>query len=155
MGIKSKQHFSTRLAAVKLCFGLLFLPSSITLAAVEQLLQTDKSWDGGSFSYPKGEPEVTSIKILLQEGEQTPFHCHPVPTLGYIAKGDVEVETIDGKKIVLKQGESAVEVMNTWHRGKAVSGDIELVVFYAGQKGLGNTVAYSDSKTPDSPCVAD
>lgn len=141
--------------ASSLTIVICLLTSVTAYGAIEKLLQTDKSWDGGDFSYPKGQAEITSIKILLKEGEQTPYHCHPVPTLGYIAKGNVEVETLQGKKVILKEGESAVEVMNTWHRGKAVSGDLEIVVFYAGEKGLGNTVKFTDGKTPDSPCVPD
>jgi quercetin dioxygenase-like cupin family protein len=111
-----------------------------SLVQAEPLLKTTTSWDGGQFHYPKGQAEVSSVILNIAEGVTTKFHCHPVPTLGYILKGDVEVETKDGKKVVLKQGESAVEVMRTVHRGRALAGPVEILVFYAGDTNTPNTV---------------
>ena len=70
----------------------------------------------------------------------TKFHCHPVPTLGYILKGNLVVETKDGNKITLREGESIVEVMRTIHRGRAINGAVEIIVFYAGSTIMPNTV---------------
>ena len=112
----------------------------VTFAHSEELLKTTSTWEGGEIIYPEGKAEVTSFKLKIEEGEVTKFHCHPVPTLGYILKGHVEVETKDGKKTILKEGESAVEVLRTVHRGKAVGGPVEIVVFYAGATNLPNTV---------------
>ena len=112
----------------------------VTFAHSEELLKTTSTWEGGAIIYPEGKAEVTSFKLKIEEGEVTKFHCHPVPTLGYILKGHVEVETKDGKKTILKEGESAVEVLRTVHRGKAVGGPVEIVVFYAGATNLPNTV---------------
>jgi len=106
----------------------------------QELLKTQTSWDGGSIAYPKGKAEITSIKLKIDEGVTSKFHCHPVPTLGYILKGSVEIETIDGKKVVLKEGDSAVEVMGTIHRGKAVDSSVEILVFYAGSVDTPTTV---------------
>ncbi len=55
-------------------------------------------------------------------------------------QGKVEVEIKDGKKIVFTEGESAVEVMRTIHRGRAINGPVEIVVFYAGSTTLPITV---------------
>ena len=103
-------------------------------------MRTTTTWEGKAIHYPEGDPEITSIKLHIKGGETTPFHCHPVPTLGYILKGQVEVETGNGDKIVLHEGESAVEVLRTLHRGRAIDGDVEIVVFYAGVTSLPNTV---------------
>jgi quercetin dioxygenase-like cupin family protein len=119
-----------------LCLSML----CVTFAHSEELLKTTSTWEGGAIIYPEGKAEVTSFKLKIEEGEVTKFHCHPVPTLGYILKGHVEVETKDGKKTILKEGESAVEVLRTVHRGKAVGGPVEIVVFYAGATNLPNTV---------------
>ena len=62
---------------------LLMMLSSQLLA--NEILRTTESWDGGSFAYPAGEAEVTTVVMSLDAGEETPFHCHPVPTLGYIS----------------------------------------------------------------------
>jgi len=109
-------------------------------ATAEELLKSQTSWDGGAINYPKGQIEITSEILRIEENQVTQFHCHPVPTLGYVLQGKVEVEIKDGKKIVLTEGESAVEVMRTIHRGRAIDGPVEIVVFYAGSTTLPTTV---------------
>ncbi|MDA7687653.1 cupin domain-containing protein [Pseudomonadales bacterium] len=106
----------------------------------EELLRTEQTWEGADIEYPTGTPEVTSIKLNIAEGELTPFHCHPVPTVGYVLQGDLEVETKDGKKKMLHKGESVVEVLRTVHRGRAVGGPVEIVVFYIGVTSMPHTV---------------
>ena len=113
------------------------LPYGVT---AEELLKTQTSWDEGEIYYPKGKIEITSKLLRIENNQVTQFHCHPVPTLGYILHGSVEVETKNGKKILLKEGESAVEVMRTVHRGRAINGPVEIIVFYAGSTTLPNTV---------------
>lgn len=115
----------------------------------ENLLQSTTSWDGGEIYYPEGDAEITSFILRLEEGKEVPYHCHPVPTMGYVLKGSVEVETDNGDKTVLHQGESAIEVMKTVHRGKAVNGPAEIVVFYAGAEGVPNTVMLDDEKAEE------
>lgn len=112
---------------------------SQTLCA-EQLLKSTSSWDGGRIAYPTGDAEITSERLSIKAGTTTPFHCHPVPTLGYILKGSVEVETKDGKKFLVKEGESVVEIMRTVHRGKAIDGAVEIIVFFTGSTSMPNTV---------------
>ena len=115
----------------------------------EQLLQSSTSWDGGSIFYPKGEAQVTSMKLKLEAGHSTEFHCHPVPTFGYILKGNLQVETKDGKKILMKQGSSILEVMKTVHRGTAIDTEVEIVVFYAGAQSVPNTVLLDSDSAKD------
>ncbi len=117
----------------------------------EELLRSDTAWDGSSIVYPAGEPEITSAILRLDEGVTTQYHCHPVPALGYILKGNIEVERIDGQKIMFREGESAIEVMKTLHRGRAVGGPVEVIVFYAGAKNTPNTV-YADDKAAKDYC---
>ena len=106
----------------------------------EELLRTEQTWEGADIEYPTGTPEVTSIKLNIAEGELTPFHCHPVPTIGYVLQGDLEVETKEGKKKMLHKGESVVEVLRTVHRGRAVGGPVEILVFYIGAASMPHTV---------------
>ena len=120
-----------------------------TLSKVaEPILQTRTSWDGGEIVYPEGQAEITSIILKIGEGAEPPFHCHPVPTMGYVLKGSVEVETSKGDKVLLQQGDSVVEVMRTVHRGLAVDAPAEIVVFYAGAEGVPVTVLPEDD--PDN-----
>jgi quercetin dioxygenase-like cupin family protein len=121
-------------------------------AGVELLLKSSESWDGGSFAYPKGKAEISSVKLSLEEGKDAPFHCHPIPTMGYISKGEVLLETEDGKSKAYKEGESVIEVMKTVHRGKATKGDVEIIVFYAGAEGIPLTVFPKDKKAFKKYC---
>jgi len=118
-------------------------------ASGEELLKSSSSWDGGAIAYPPGEPEITAVKLSIKEGEALPLHCHPVPTLGYILSGSVEVQTTDARRRVFNQGETLVEVMGTLHRGTAQGGPVEILVFYAGARGLSNTIL-----SPEEPAAA-
>jgi len=122
--------------------ALLLLYASTTSA--EPLLQPSTTWEGGTIIYPAGDADVTAVILKIDAGDDPPFHCHPVPTLGYVLIGIVEVETRDGKKRRIAKGESVVEVMNTVHRGTAIEAPVEIIVFYAGAKGIPNTVLPAD-----------
>ena len=113
-------------------------------AMAEPLLQSGTSWDGGAIAYPDGKPQVTAKILRLEEGKAAPFHCHPVPTMGYVISGTAEVETSAGKKIVIDPGQPLVEVMRTVHRGVALDGPVEIMVFYAGAEGIPTTVLPAD-----------
>ncbi|MCG8672569.1 MAG: cupin domain-containing protein [Pseudomonadales bacterium] len=123
-----------------LAIGLLAWMSVSSFAAPEQLLKATTSWDGGEIFYPKGDAEITSIILRLEPGQKSKFHCHPIPTLGYVLKGELDVETKDGKKVRLKKGDAAIEVMRTVHRGIAIDGPVEILVFYAGATDMPTTV---------------
>lgn len=120
--------------------SFLLLASAFTLAKPDVILQSSTSWDGEPIAYPKGTPEITAVKLVLEPGQDVPFHCHPVPTFGYIVKGDIEVTKKSGQKTILKEGTSVIEVMRSVHKGRAVDGTVEIIVFYAGAKGVPTTV---------------
>lgn len=113
---------------------------SVFVVDADELLQTRKSWDGKPFHYPEGDAQITSVILHLDEGEMTPWHCHPVPTMGYVLDGSIEVETKDGQKTVMRKGKAVVEVMQTLHRGKGLQGGADIVVFYAGASQVPNTL---------------
>ena len=128
------------------CLFLLILCPTVY---AQQLLKSNKSWDGGDIFYPQGEAEISSIKLKLEDGKNTKFHCHPVPTFGYILSGQLQVETQDDKAIIMTDGESLIEVMKTMHQGTAINGAVELVVFYAGAKGIPNTIFADDERAEE------
>jgi quercetin dioxygenase-like cupin family protein len=128
------------LMACREIFVLFFLNTFMTSVYADILLETSSTWEGGEIVYPKGEPEITSVVLRIGQGEVTQFHCHPVPTLGYILQGSLEVEQKSGKTARFNQGDSVVEVMRTVHRGRAITGLVEIVVFYVGEQSTPNTV---------------
>lgn len=125
---------------------LLIIVSTRLWATPELLLKSDQSWNGALFSYLNGEAEITSVKLKLEAGKETPFHCHPVPTMGYILKGVVKLETPDGKSKIYKAGDSVIELMKQLHRGLALSEQAEIIVFYAGVKDVPVTVFPDDKE---------
>lgn len=131
----------------QMVFASVFMAGSWAVgAAPQELLKTQSAWDGGKIAYPKGKPEITSVRLTLLDGKLAPFHCHPVPTLGYVSKGKVRLETEDGKTKEYQAGSSVVEVMKTVHRGESIDGNAEIIVFYAGVEGIPNTILPKQKK---------
>ena len=129
------------------CLLLFVLLTAAVSLASEPALETTTSWDGGEIAYPEGQPQITAKILRLEVGEQVPFHCHPVPTMGYVLRGTVKVDLRDGRSQEFDAGSSLVEVMNTLHRGSAVGGGVEIIVFYAGAVGTPTTII----PEPDDP----
>lgn len=104
---------------------------------VEVLSKTSTSWDGSSFEYPKGQPEITISKITLPPGFKLPMHKHPNPLGGIVLKGEIVVTREDGSTHTVKEGESIVELVNTWHYGKNDTDQpTVLLAFYIGEVGV-------------------
>ncbi len=128
---------------------LLLLPCSVPAGAIDAVvLQSGSaSWDGGAFAYPQGQPEMAVQKITVHPDSkqvELPVHCHPVPIAGYVLQGSVTVITSAGRSRLFKAGESLIEVSNTWHKG-VFTEDTELLVFYAGEKGIPLTVKQGEN----------
>lgn len=105
-----------------------------TSTVVKELVKTTQSWDGAVLpEYPKGQPEITILRITILPGARLDTHTHPVINAGVLVTGQLRVVTTDGKMLHLKAGDPIVEVVNTWHYG-INEGNVpaEIVVFYAG-----------------------
>lgn len=109
---------------------------------VETLAVTGVSWNGMALpAYPRGNPEVTILRISIAPGMELPLHEHPVINAGIMLAGELTVVTEDKKTLHLKTGDSIVEVVDTWHYGKNEgSTAAEIIVFYAGVKGSPITI---------------
>ncbi|MEH6608797.1 MAG: cupin domain-containing protein [Halioglobus sp.] len=114
------------------------------------MLKSGTAWNGEQFHYPEGEAELTAVRISMQPGHQADFHCHPMPTFGYVASGRLRVETRSGDTAEFKAGDVLAEVMNSLHRSTVLEGPVELLVFYAGVKGQQTT--YVEEAPGDQPC---
>ncbi len=130
-----------------ICLSLTILATSCTNAhknnhvladnkaiVVEKLAKSCSSWNGEMLpEYPKGQPEITILKITIPPGVNLAMHKHPVINAGILLKGQLTVITDDNKILHLKAGDSIIEVVNKWHYGKN-EGNVpaEIIVFYAG-----------------------
>ncbi len=104
----------------------------------ELLAQASHMWNGTELpAYPTEEPEVSILKVTIPPHTQLPWHKHPSINAGYMIKGELTVESEAGEVLHLKAGDTLVELVDQWHYGRN-DGDepVEIVVFYAGSKGV-------------------
>ncbi|MFJ4141895.1 cupin domain-containing protein [Pseudomonas sp. NPDC089734] len=101
------------------------------------LLQSTQSWDGTSYrAYPKGQPELSILKITIPANTTLKWHKHPIPNAAYVLSGELKVQAKKGgKSIRLKAGDTLAEMVDIIHRGATGDSPVELVVFYAGAVG--------------------
>ncbi len=131
-----------------LCVCLPILLSTHTWAGdastvkVEVLAKADSSWDGDALpGYVQGITEVTILKVSVPPKVQLPLHKHLVINAGVLLKGELTVVTEDKETLHLKAGDPIIEVVDTWHYGKNEGDEVaEIIVFYAGIKGMPITV---------------
>jgi quercetin dioxygenase-like cupin family protein len=135
---------STRLASCALLWTAGFLSFGMAAAAQqpavqsETLLTTDSSWDGVPYAaYPSGQPQLSVLKITIPAHSQLKWHTHPMPNAAYIVSGELTVEEKDGgKQKHFTAGQIVPETVGTVHRGVTGDSPVELIVFYAGVKGM-------------------
>ncbi|RRV04952.1 cupin domain-containing protein [Pseudomonas sp. v388] len=105
--------------------------------APQVLLKSTSSWDGTPYrSYPKGQPELTILKINIPANTRMKWHKHPIPNAAYVVSGQITVQAKgSSRKIQLKAGDTLAEMVDIMHRGVTGSEPVELIVFYAGTPG--------------------
>jgi len=135
---------------------LLFIQNTIAVGEISStiLVNESVSWDGGTFKYVKGKPEITIQKISIGTGSKEvslAVHCHTVPLAAYVLKGSVKVVKPSGENKLFKAGDAFIEVMNKWHKGVFVE-DTELIVFYAGEKGVPLSMGEDGSSSLSKAC---
>ena len=97
---------------------------------VETLISASESWNGDSYSYPRGKAEMKLEKITAQPGFKTPLHLHPQPGIIYVQRGTLYCETSDGQSLTVVAGESFASSQDTAHYCQN-NGDEEMGVFSA------------------------
>ena len=99
-------------------------------------------WDDNILpNYPAGQPKIKILRIHIPSGLTLQWHYHPVINAAVILKGALELKLKDGTHKIYKKGETVIEVVNTIHAGKALgTTDVDLIVFYAGEKATPTTV---------------
>ena len=104
----------------------------------ETLIKSELSWNGDSLpQYPTSNPEISILKITIPAHSELPLHYHPVINAGVLLKGELFVIDEDGNELTMKAGDPIVEVVNKKHLGRNLGDeDAEIIVFYAGSKGM-------------------
>ena len=81
--------------------------------------------------------EVTVVLVTIAPGEVSGAHRHPIPTIGYVLEGGVEMN-FNGKTHRFKQGEAFYEVPDETHKGTknlSATKPAKLLVYFIGAKG--------------------
>ena len=109
------------------------------------LLQTSVNSLGQPIAYPtEGTPEVTAFLAEMAPGEETGWHSHPVPLLGYLLAGELTVYQVTGEKRVVRAGEVSLESVNVIHKGVNEGAvPCKMIVFVTGLKDVPFTVEAS------------
>lgn len=102
----------------------------------EVLLKTISTWDNKNFeSINIKTPEVTVLKITINEGAALPMHKHDILNIAYVKRGTLTVTSDTNEQITVKEGECLPEVIGKYHYGKNTGNEpVELIVFYLGEK---------------------
>ncbi len=116
---------------------------SLEPVVVETLLNATKSWNGDSYTYPKGKAQMTLQRITAQPGFKTPLHVHSQPGVAYVVKGSLSCETLSGKALKVGSGESFATPQDSVHSCESVGNEAALVfIASAGVKGQKITIPY-------------
>ncbi|CAB3774738.1 cupin domain-containing protein [Paraburkholderia humisilvae] len=106
-------------------------------AKVTVLLKSTHAWDGARYSsYPKGQPELTVLKLIIPPHSDMPWHTHPMPSAVYVQTGTLTVQTDDGREIKLIAGEVLPDSTHTVTHGLSGDEPLELILFYPGTPGM-------------------
>lgn len=115
--------------------------------SIKPLLKTSTDSLGTPIVYPTNAPaEISAFLIEIAPGEKTNWHYHPIPCLGYVLEGAVQIELEDGSTKTYRAGEAIVEVINRPHNGSNPGDQPTRLVFFA----LGSTGQSLVEKTAPS-----
>jgi quercetin dioxygenase-like cupin family protein len=112
--------------------------STALYPAVRNILSTGTTVTGEPIRYPSGAPAlITAVEITLQPGQQTGWHTHPVPLLGYILEGELTVDYgLQGER-VYRQGDALAEAMNEAHNGRNTGQNpVRILAVFIGMEGV-------------------
>lgn len=105
---------------------------------VQTVLKTATDGAGRPLKYPDaGTPQITGVLVEVPPGENTGWHRHSWPCVGYILEGEISVE-IDGRKPeYFKAGQSFAEVVNLRHCGfNRSTKPVRILMFAIGEQGV-------------------
>ena len=116
--------------------------TAMNAGSVTTLLQTAVNSLGQPIAYPRdGAPEVTAFLVEMGPGEETGWHQHPVPLLGYILEGQLTVRQAGGEIRTVRAGEVSLESVGVLHNGVNDGAvPLKMIVFAAGLKDVPITV---------------
>ena len=122
--------------------GLLLTASAAAQVTVEPLFKSGRDTLGNPLTYAgAGAAEVSGAVVTMLPGDSTGWHFHPVPSFGYLLRGELTVEYATGETRVFEAGDGIVEAQHTPHNGHNLGSEpVEILAFYAGAPGVETTL---------------
>jgi quercetin dioxygenase-like cupin family protein len=123
-------------------------PQTVASAQREILLQANESWNGKRYTqYPKGQPQLTTIKMTIAPHTALPWHTHPFPNVVYVLSGTLTLrDKASGKTQVVHQGQAVGESVDDVHRGESGDEPTVLLITYAGTPGIPTSIPAKGEK---------
>lgn len=111
---------------------------AVASAHVDVLAKSTRSWNGKAYThYPKGQPELTVLKMTIPANTALPWHLHPFPNAGYVLQGQLTIEDkASGARHTFHPGEVFTESVDDVHRGVSGPTQTVLIISYAGTPGV-------------------
>lgn len=102
------------------------------------LLRTGTTVVGESVVYPTGAPaQVTAAVVSLAPGEETGWHTHGMPVVGYMIEGELTVDYGEKGQRVYRAGDALMEAIAVAHNGRNTgSGPVRILAVFIGAEGL-------------------
>jgi quercetin dioxygenase-like cupin family protein len=123
-------------------------PQNVASGHREILLQTTQSWNGKPYTrYPTGQPQLTTIKLIIAPHTVLPWHTHPFPNVVYVLSGTLTLHDKDSSKtLVVHEGQAVGESVDDVHRGESGDEPTVLLITYAGTPGVPTSVPAKGEK---------
>lgn len=84
---------------------------------VREVFSGNTTVAGEAIVFPKDNPSVRALEIVMAPGEETDWHQHHAPLFAYILEGEITVTyEVHGKK-VYRAGDGLLEAMKVTHQG--------------------------------------
>jgi quercetin dioxygenase-like cupin family protein len=101
------------------------------------VLSTNTTTIGQRIRYPAGRAHVTAQEITLEPGQETGWHTHPVPVIGYILDGELTVDYGAKGQRVYHKGDGFVEALNQPHNGRNTGREpVKILAIVDGAQGV-------------------
>jgi quercetin dioxygenase-like cupin family protein len=112
--------------------------SAVAPSPVTPLLQTGTTVVGETIAYPTGVPaQVTASVVTLAPGQETGWHTHGMPVVGYVIEGELEVDYGEKGIRVYRAGEAVMEAIGVAHNGRNTgSVPMRILAVFIGAEGL-------------------
>jgi quercetin dioxygenase-like cupin family protein len=108
---------------------------------VTPLLSTGTTVIGEPIVYPSGAPaQVTAAVVTLLPGQETGWHTHGVPVVGYVIDGELSVDYGEKGVRVYRAGDAVIEAIGVAHNGRNTgSGPMRILAVFIGAEGMQGT----------------